>query len=160
ARFLDQAVAGLAGADGRVVPVRLSLFAEVVRRRPWTPATLRALGGVEGVGGTFLEEAFDSTSAPPSYRLPRRAAPGGLQAFLPAPTSDLKGVLRSGRELVAASGYADRPGDFKELMRVLDSELRMVSAADPVGAADGGSAPVASGETYYQLAHDYLVASV
>jgi hypothetical protein len=40
--FLDEAVKGLTGPDGRVIPVRLSLFAEVVRHRPWTRATLRA----------------------------------------------------------------------------------------------------------------------
>jgi hypothetical protein len=38
--FLDQAVAGLS-QDGRVIPVRLALFAEMVKGRPWTPDTLK-----------------------------------------------------------------------------------------------------------------------
>src|SRR5262249_11807923 len=46
-RFLDQAVAELA-QDGRVVPVRLSLFAEMVKGKPWTAATLREVGGTGG----------------------------------------------------------------------------------------------------------------
>src|SRR5262249_36347450 len=54
-RFLDQAVAGLA-QDGEVISVRLALFAEMVKGKPWTPATLRQVGGTEGVGVTFLEE--------------------------------------------------------------------------------------------------------
>jgi eukaryotic-like serine/threonine-protein kinase len=47
--FLDQAIAGLA-QDGKVISVRLALFAEMVKGKPWTPATLRAVGGTEGVG--------------------------------------------------------------------------------------------------------------
>ena len=76
-------VAGLTGRDGRVIPVRLSLFAEVVRRRPWTPATLREMGGVGGIGLTFLTGAFDSPSSPPLYRAHARAAGAMLQALLP-----------------------------------------------------------------------------
>jgi serine/threonine protein kinase len=53
-RFLDQAVRGLA-QEGKVIPVRLSLFAEMVKGRSWTPATLKEVGGTEGVGVTFLE---------------------------------------------------------------------------------------------------------
>ena len=37
--FLDQAIAGLA-QDGKVISVRLALFAEMVKGKPWTPATL------------------------------------------------------------------------------------------------------------------------
>ena len=36
--FLDQAIAELA-QDGKVVSVRLALFAEMVKGKPWTPAT-------------------------------------------------------------------------------------------------------------------------
>ena len=35
-RFIDKAVAELASADGRVIPVRLALFAEMLRHRDWT----------------------------------------------------------------------------------------------------------------------------
>src|SRR5262249_59822693 len=55
--FLDQAVAGLA-QDGKMISVRLALFAEMVQGKPWTPATLKQVGGTEGVGVTFLEETF------------------------------------------------------------------------------------------------------
>src|SRR5262249_50658354 len=72
-RFLDEAVAGLT-RDGGVAPVRLSLFAETVKARPWTPATLRAVGGARGVSLTFLREAFDKAGAPPEHQRHRRAA--------------------------------------------------------------------------------------
>src|SRR5262249_27819745 len=55
--FLDQAVAQLA-RDGKVICVRLAVFAEMVKAKSWTPATLKAVGGTEGVGVTFLEETF------------------------------------------------------------------------------------------------------
>src|SRR5262249_27034766 len=48
-QFLDQAVAGIA-QDGKVISVRLALFAEMVKGKPWTPATLRDVGGIEGIG--------------------------------------------------------------------------------------------------------------
>ncbi len=95
--FLDSAVSGLAGDDGQIIPVRLNLFAETVRHRPWTTATLRELGGIEGIGVTFLEQTFDGRTIPPSHRRHRKAAEAVLRALLPAPTSMLKGVVRPGR---------------------------------------------------------------
>ena len=46
--------------DGRIISVRLALFAEMAKGKPWTPATLREVGGMEGIGVTFLEETFGS----------------------------------------------------------------------------------------------------
>jgi hypothetical protein len=66
--FLDQAITGLA-QDFKIVSVRLALFAEMVKGKPWTPATLRAVGGTSGVGVTFLEETFASLQANPKHRL-------------------------------------------------------------------------------------------
>ncbi|HEV3259031.1 MAG TPA: ATP-binding protein, partial [Gemmataceae bacterium] len=52
--FLKQAVSGLA-QEGKVISVRLALFAEMMKGKSWTPASLKAVGGTEGVGVTFLE---------------------------------------------------------------------------------------------------------
>src|SRR5262249_18726827 len=71
--FLDRGIAGLAQA-GRIISVRLALFAEMVKGKPWTPATLREVGGTEGVGLTFLEETFSSPQANPKHRLHQKAA--------------------------------------------------------------------------------------
>jgi serine/threonine protein kinase/formylglycine-generating enzyme required for sulfatase activity len=154
-QFLNRALSELADRDGQIIPVRLSLFAEMLRNRPWTPATLRELGGMEGIGVTFLEETFAGRSAPPTYRVHARAAQAVLRSLLPDPSSDLKGNLRSGRALQESAGYADRPDDFRELMSILDTELRMVTPADPEGSMSGS--PAAPGERSYQLTHDYLV---
>jgi hypothetical protein len=49
--------------------VRLALFAEMVKGKAWTPATLWEVGGTQEVGITFLEETFASSTAPPQHRL-------------------------------------------------------------------------------------------
>ncbi len=160
--FLDQAVAGLA-RDGRVVPVRLALFAEMVKGKPWVPATLKAVGGAEGVGVAFLEESFAAPSANPRHRLHQKAVRGVLRALLPERGTDIKGSMRSAAELEAAAGYAGRPKEFADLLHVLDGELRLVTPTDPEGAEEpgGGQRPAApAAGRYYQLTHDYLVPAV
>jgi hypothetical protein len=123
--FLEQSVAGLA-EDGEIVCVRLALFAEMVKGKPWTPETLEKIGGIEGVGVTFLEETFSSRSANPAHHLHQRAAQSVLKSLLPPTGSDIKGHMRSADELQSASGYESRPKDFDDLLRLLDSELRLI----------------------------------
>jgi serine/threonine protein kinase len=169
-RFLDDAVTGLA-RDGKVVSVRLALFAEMVKGKPWTNQTLRQLGGTEGVGLTFLEETFSADSAPPEHRLHQQAARAVLQALLPEEGTEIKGHMRSHQELLQASGYGDEAQRFEDVIRILDHELRLITPTDPegVGISVGhvSNVPVGPGtlETcptepptpYYQLTHDYLV---
>jgi serine/threonine protein kinase/formylglycine-generating enzyme required for sulfatase activity len=150
ARFVEQAVDGLA-QDGKVISVRLALFAEMVKGRPWTPATLKAVGGAAGVGVTFLEETFSAATAPPEHRYHQQAARAILKALLPQTGTDIKGHLRSAEELQQTCGYDKRPQEFAALLRILDSELRLVTPADPEESRPG---------EYYQLTHDYLVPAV
>ena len=96
----------------RVISVRLALFAEMVKGRPWTPATLKEVGGTAGVGVSFLEETFSSAVADRKNRLHQNAARAVLKALLPEQGSDIKGNMRSYDELLEASGYAQRPPGF------------------------------------------------
>jgi serine/threonine protein kinase/formylglycine-generating enzyme required for sulfatase activity len=153
--FLDQSVAGLA-QDGKVISVRLALFAEMVKGKPWTPATLRDVGGTQGVGVTFLEETFGASTAPPEHRLHQRAAQAVLRALLPRAGTDIKGQMRSESELRETSGYANRPRDFDDLIGILDAELRLITPTDPEGTGDEVQT-AGQGDRYYQLTHDYLV---
>jgi serine/threonine protein kinase/formylglycine-generating enzyme required for sulfatase activity len=156
AAYLDQAVAGLA-EDGKVISVRLALFAEMVKDKPWTPATLQEVGGTEGVGVTFLEETFTASTAPPQHRLHQKAAQAVLKALLPESGTEIKGTMRSQQELREASGYASRPKGFEELLRILDGELRLLTPTDPEGKDDADPSTVQTDARYYQLTHDYLV---
>ncbi len=157
--FLDQSVTGLA-QGGKIIPVRLALFAEMVKAKPWTPANLREVGGTQGVGVTFLEETFSASTAPPEHRLHQKAAQAVLKTLLPATGTDIKGEMRSETELREASGYGDRPRDFDDLIRILDAELRLITPTDPQGSTEDSQAGKPIGGRYYQFTHDYLVPSL
>jgi serine/threonine protein kinase/formylglycine-generating enzyme required for sulfatase activity len=156
--FLDQATTELA-QDGKIISVRLALFAEMVKGKSWTPATLREVGGIAGVGVTFLEETFSSPQANPKHRLHQKAAQAVLKALLPESGTDIKGEMRSRQELLDASGYANRPRDFDDLIHILDPEIRLITPTDPEGSSSEGQQTKPSGQ-YYQLTHDYLVHSL
>ncbi len=159
--FLKEAVSGLA-QEGKVISVRLALFAEMMKGKAWTPASLKAVGGTEGVGITFLEETFSAATAPPEHRYHQKAARADLKVLLPEIGSDIKGHMRSYAELLEASGYGSRPGDFDDLMRILDNEIRLITPTDPEGKVAGGDSVLQAkpGQKYYQLTHDYLVHSI
>ncbi|MGI8980862.1 MAG: protein kinase domain-containing protein [Pirellulaceae bacterium] len=159
--FLNQAVQGLL-QDGKVICVRLAVFAEMMKGKPWTPATLKEVGGTAGIGVTFLEETFSAATAPPEHRYHQKAARAVLKALLPDSGADIKGHMRSFADLLEASGYANRPQDFQDLVRILNSELRLITPTDPGGQehVDESATPAQPGEKYYQLTHDYLVHSL
>ncbi len=156
--FLNQGIIGLA-QDGKVISVRLALFAEMMKGKPWTPATLREVGGTEGVGVSFLEETFCSSQANPKHRLHQKAAQAVLKALLPETRTNIKGQLRSEAALQAASGYAERSREFQTLIHILDNELRLITPTDPDGYDDERSPKRPAGRSY-QLTHDYLVPSL
>jgi hypothetical protein len=135
--FVDQATTGLS-QDGKVIPVRLALVAEMVKGKLWRPATFKEVGGMEGVGATFLEETFAASTAPPQHRLHQKAAQAVLKALLPAAGTDIKGHMRSQQELLEASGYTKQPKEFAELLLMLDGELRLITPIDPEGVEGGG----------------------
>jgi serine/threonine protein kinase/formylglycine-generating enzyme required for sulfatase activity len=151
--FLEQAVEGLA-QGGKIIPVRLTLFAEMVKGKPWTADTLQELGGHEGVGVAFLDEALGE-AAPAPRRPHRRAAMAVLQSLLPERGVVLKRGQRPRKDLLEASGYERQPAAFEELLHVLDQELRLVTPVAEDG--DGGGIRA---EPAYQLTHDYLVSSL
>ena len=124
--------------------------------------SLKAVGGTAGVGVTFLEETFSASSAPPEHRYHQKAARANLKALLPETGSDIKGHMRSYAELLEASGYGSRPRDFDDLIRILDSEIRLITPTDPEGkeGAEESSSQAQPGQKYYQLTHDYLVHSL
>ncbi len=173
--FLDQSIAALT-EEGKIISVRLALFAEMVKSKPWTPQTLQAIGGVEGVGVTFLEETFSASNAPMAYRAHQVAVRGVLKALLPEVGTDIKGHRISRDALLQASGYAQHPRDFESLLRILDRDLRLITPVDEDPGERGGisppvdssldsnrgadAAPLAKTRAQYQLAHDYLVPSI
>ena len=70
--------------------------------------------------------------------------------------------MRSYAELLEASGYGNRPRDFDDLVRILDSEIRLITPTDPEGkdSSDDSVTQTQAGQKYFQLTHDYLVHSL
>lgn len=146
--FLDRVIADLRGEDGKVVKVQLALLAQMLDGQRWTPAALDQIGGAAGIGRTFLEEKFDKRSASAECQLHREASIKLFEALLPELGTAIKGRSRSRQDLLEASGYAQRPDDFADLLQLLDAQLRIIT---PVETDDGPG---------YQLTHDYLVPSL
>ncbi len=161
AQFLNDAVDGIA-QSGWIMCVRLALFAEMMRGRPWNAESLAQIGGATGVGLAFLEETFSGRTAPPSHRMHQKAARHVLKALLPESGSSIRGRACNEVELRQASGYQAHTNDFAELMYILDSEVRLITpaVADENGDSDENAptSPSASARRHYQLTHDYLVA--
>lgn len=162
-RFWEAAVRDLA-EDGLVIPVRLSLFAEMMKNRPWTLNTLREMGGpAASACGSLKRVSADAKRLRNTacIRLPQKAARALLTCLWPAPGSKIRGSMRSREELLSASGYQHRERDFDELVQVLDQQ-RLIMPVDPESgrSLDEASATVSgrdSDQIYYQLTHDYLV---
>jgi eukaryotic-like serine/threonine-protein kinase len=175
--FINDATQGLA-KDGKIVSVQLSLFADMVKRKPWNRGTLAQVGGTDGIGVHFLDETFEGRDANPDHRRHAVAARAVLHALLPGSGTDIKGHMRAESDLLDTCGYRSRPGDFKELLTILDGELRLITPTDPEGALSSDSvnrrssrfdsksdssltsepgSPTATVSTYYQLTHDFLV---
>src|SRR5262249_35114632 len=113
-----------------VVPVRLSLFAEMMKDRPWNSATLDAVGGAKGIGVRFLEETFTGRTASPDLRVLEKSVRGLLNSLLPERGTNIRGGLRSRHDLAAASELADDSPRFRRLLKILDRELHIVTPTE------------------------------
>ncbi len=155
--FLTRSISELT-EQGRLYPVRLVIFAEMMRDQLWIPGTLDAMGGMTGIGVAFLEKTIGS-KASTARRTHTRAAQRVLAALLP-PQGLLKVGAVEARELLCVSGLAESPHDFEQLMKLLHTELRLLT---PIAREEGSVSSESSDgqvrqfETAYQLTHDYLV---
>ncbi len=162
-QFLDAAVESLA-IDGRVICVQLALLAEMMKHRDWGDSSLLSEDGGAGLGVHFLEQTFDRET---SSRRHQRHADGVqrvLRRLLPEPGAKIKGAMHSESELRIASGYTDQVA-FRELMRLLDSELHLITPTDrndeeSLHSSRRSVSPPLVSETGYQLTHDFLIAAI
>src|SRR5262249_43527146 len=127
--FLTAAIESLV-EDGRIICMRLVLFAEVFKSKSWSKSTIDEFGGARGIGVRFLEQTLSERAANPLARVHAAGARRVLAALLPEPGSPLKGHMRTKNELLTASGYKN-VNDFAALLRILDGELRLITPTDP-----------------------------
>jgi serine/threonine protein kinase/formylglycine-generating enzyme required for sulfatase activity len=160
--FLDAAIDQLS-EEGRVICVRLALFGDLIKGKPWTKAALMQSGGAAGLGMTFLEDTFAAKSAPAAHKRHKDAVARLFARLLPEPDTDIKGSMQTREALLESCGYSKKPQAFDELIRILDDELRLITPTDPEGSdLPGAPSGTAAGvpPRYYQFTHDYLVPSV
>ena len=143
--FITEAVETLKDS-GRVSAVRLSLFAEMIKDRDWTPEVLDELSSTRALGVHYLEQAFGE-QASPARRGQSDAARRVLKELLPSQSSNIKSAPKSKSELQIASEMSDG-NRFDELLLLLDQELQLISLVE------------SSEAVKYQLSHDFLVSSV
>jgi serine/threonine protein kinase/formylglycine-generating enzyme required for sulfatase activity len=154
--FLNQAVSTLA-QEGKVISVRLALFVEMTKDKPWTPETLKGLGPSEELAVAFLEKELGKRAVNPIRRPHADAAREVLATLLPEIGDDIKGHMKSRGQLLRKSGYAHEPTKFNELMQILDKELRLLTACEELRSESNDDAAPAAEEEFYQLTHDFLV---
>lgn len=156
--FIRQSIDYVA-RDGKVFPVHLSLFAEMVKSRNWAPETLRELGGAVGMGLQFLRESFSVAHAPAAQRMHEAAVRRTLESLLPEVGTEIKTQWRTRDQLIENSGYRDDPKSFDGLMKVLEGDLKLISPIDTLEKSRS-SAELRNIESRYQLSHDFLVPSI
>ena len=160
--FIHQSVEGLE-QDGKLICVRLALYAEMIKNKPWKLSTLNELGGEEGVGVSFLDDSF-GPRANPKIRLHQSAARSVLKSLLPDSGTQINIQMQPYDKLFEASGYKDKRA-FDELIDVLDVEMRLISPTDPSGVSENeidapSDSPLDPHQKYFRLSHDYLVTSL
>ena len=131
---MNQVVDGLTH-EGMVSPVQLSLFAEMVKGRAWTPATLRTVGARAGSRGRVPRGDLRRPGVAPGASAAPARRGEVLRLLLRDQGPEIRGHMRPYRELLEASGYVSRPEEFGDLMRILDAELRLITPTDPEGVA-------------------------
>lgn len=135
-----------------ISPVRLALFAEMMKNRDWEAGTLRAVGGATGVGLRFFEETFDAPRGNTAAKKHGDAIRNVLESLLPEGETTIKGSARSRDDLLALCEHDE--SKLQHVVTVLDRDLRLITPDD---AEDDGRH---GGHPAYKLAHDYLVPSI
>lgn len=150
--FIERGVK-LIESDGTVSPVRLALFVEITRELPWKSETIRHFNDLKELAYTYIKQRFDPELCPRRYRTHTAAIKKIMYALMPERGNDLKGQGRSLPELQELCGYEKSPERFKQLLELLDRDLRIISPVLQGG--DEGSERL-----NYQLTHDYLVPAI
>ena len=157
--FVKQAIGSLSN-NGKVICAHLALFAEMMKSREWTSAEFAKVGGWEGIGVRYLEEAFGKGIAPPHRQHQSTFARKLLARLVPETGADIKLSRRTRAELAESWDGDWNDEAVSEVLETLDSELRLVTRTiedDGWSTASASSESSTSHEASYQLSHDVLV---
>ena len=131
-QFIKQAIGDLA-RDDRVIPVHLALFAEMVKDRLWVPPHSKNLGGPKASESRFWKRpsmVLPRTLVTVCIKRPRGSSWAGCSLNREEASKGRCGRIRS---CSSVSGYQQQPKQFDSLLRILDSDLRLITPTDPEG---------------------------
>ena len=132
--------------NGRIIPLHLALFAQMMDSDSWNSAELRRIGGWQGLGVRFLEKMFADKRRSRLEPICREI----LWQLLPDKSAaEIKGAQKSTRVLGAAVQAIDENADLAGALQLLDRDMRVITATE-----SESDNPF---DLHYQLAHDYLV---
>ncbi|MCU0719999.1 MAG: serine/threonine-protein kinase [Pirellula sp.] len=157
--FIETAIEELASI-GRLEPVQICLLSEMVKNKPWTTATLKELGGIQGLGIAFLEERLAGPSAHPLLRTNLEVVKQVLCELLPSDDTAIKAqacqqsVLLDRLEGIASEETLSR------LLHLIDTEVRLITPSSNPNVSVTSSSLSSSKDPAYQLTHDYLVPTI
>ena len=160
--FLSEAVGELASA-GRLAPVQLAVLSEMIKDKPWTIATLKNLGGIEGLGVAFLEDRLAGTSAHPQMRAELMVVRRILGEMLPMDDTVIKPPACSQSVLMERLSGIATEETIRRLLNLLDTEVRLITPTSNANLANSGMGSTAgstASDPAYQLTHDYLVPTI
>ncbi len=134
----------------------------MIKDKPWTVATLRNLGGVEGLGVAFLEDRLAGGGAHPLMRAELPVVRRILTEMLPVDDTVIKPPACLQSVLLERLGGIATEDLLRRLLNLLDTEVRLItptSSASLSTTTSGGSMSTGStsSDPAYQLTHDYLV---
>lgn len=157
--FVDDAIRGL-NAIGRVDPLQIALLAEMTKGKPWAPATLKQMGGIEGLGIAFLEERLTGPSANPFLRANQIAVRRLLAELLPPDDTTIKPPAIRESELLERMSDCAPEDTVRRLLQSLDTDVRLTTpTSNPQSVSQSNSGGSSTTEPAIQLSHDYLVAT-
>ena len=119
----------------------------------------RSRGCGRDLSGRDVQRPIGKSQSPPASK----GRPRGSRALLSDQNRNIKGSMRSYQEVLEASGYSQRPKEFESLMRILNSDLRLITPTDPEGidtAEARNEESFRCPDRYFHLTHDYLVPSL
>ena len=154
--FLKEATSGLEQI-GRLEPVQIALLSEMIKNQPWTPATLKELGGIQGLGVSFLEERLAGASAHPLLRTQLPVVRRILTELLPADDTVIKPpACAQSLMLERLEGIASED-TLRKLLSLLDTEVRLITPTSNTNSTSSSNSGSSTTDPAYQLTHDYLV---
>ena len=114
--FLEQSVAGLA-QGGKVISVRLALFAEMVKGKPWTPATLEGSRRHPGRGSDLPGRDLQRDDRSPRTPAAPESGPGHIEGPLAAKRHGYQGPDAVGGRAARSVGLCESSPRFRRCDR-------------------------------------------